>query len=110
MDNSDDKGRGSSDKKPAPQGNNLVWYVLGFCVLLLLMSLFLSEQDKEKIVWSDLQQLIVACNPENRDATPPIADSIIVENTGSKPPITKRYSRLKDIKIGSFEVTGKVAK
>ncbi len=108
MENSDDKNKNSGDKKPAPQGSNLVWYVLGFCVLLLLLSLLLNENDRTKIAWSDLQQLIVASNPDNRDLDPPVADSIVVDEPKANPPRKVRYSHLDQIKIGNYEVTGKV--
>lgn len=108
MENSDDKNKNSNDKKPAPQGGNLVWYVLGFCVLLLLLSLLLGEDDREEIAWSDLEQLIVASNPANRELDPPVADSIVLDKPKASPPGKVRYSHLDQIKIGNYEVTGKV--
>ena len=104
MDNSDDRDKGSPDKKSAPQGSNLVWYVLGFCVLLLLLSILFNEDTQNRIAWSDLEKIIVASNPENKSAT----DSHIVQIDNEKKPIEKRYSNIGPIQIDSYEVSGKI--
>ena len=104
MDDSEDRGKGSPDKKPAPQGSNLVWYVLGFCVLLLLLSLVLGDDSQEKIAWSDLEELVVRSNPETRDSE----DSITITDKSKDQHLEKRYSRPSEIRIGSYEVSGKV--
>ena len=48
------------EKKPAPQANNLLWYMLGLGVLLLLLMTMWGQQDKLTIQWSDFEKLIAA--------------------------------------------------
>ncbi len=108
MEDSDDKTKGSPEKKPASQGSNLVWYVLGFGVLLLLLSSVWSKNDRLTVDWYDLERLIKVSNPDNAEKDPPLPDSILVEDTDRKPPVEIRLSNLDQIKVGTYEVTGKV--
>ena len=55
----------SPEKKPAPQPNNMVWYVLGLMVLLLLVGTVIRGQTGLTLKWSDLEALIVASNPDS---------------------------------------------
>ena len=108
MEDSDDKAKGPPEKKPASQGNNLVWYVLGFGVLLLLMSTFLSGHDRLTIDWYDLERLIKVSNPDNAQEDPPLPDSIKVVDASGTPAVEFRFSKLDQIKVGAHEVTGTV--
>lgn len=113
MADSDDKTNGSPekaspDKKPTSSGNNLVWYVLGFGVLLLLLSTFWSDHDRLTVDWYDLERLIKVSNPDNADQDPPLPDSILVKKTDRTPPVELRLSKLEQIKVGVYEVTGSV--
>ena len=49
-----------TDKKTPQQGGNLVWYMLGVGVLLLLMVTMLSSGNEHKLYWSDLLRLVEA--------------------------------------------------
>jgi cell division protease FtsH len=50
-----------SDKKPSQQGGgNLVWYMLGLGVLLLLMVTIFNSGTQQQIGWSDLLKLVEA--------------------------------------------------
>ena len=108
MEDSDDKTKSPPEKKPASQGNNLVWYVLGFGVLLLLMSTFLSDSDRLTIDWYDLERLIKVSNPDNAQEDPPLPDSIKVVDASRTPAVEFRFSKLDQIKVGAHEVTGTV--
>jgi cell division protease FtsH len=108
MEDSDDKAKTPPEKKPAPQGNNLVWYVLGFGVLLLLVGTIWSDHDRLTIAWYDLERLIEVCNPEAQQKDPAAPDSIVVQDAGHTPPMEYRFSNLQKIKIGTYEVTGTV--
>ncbi len=108
MEDSDDKAKGPPEKKPASQGNNLVWYVLGFGVLLLLVSTLWRDRDRRTIDWYDLERLIKLSNPDNAQEDPPLPDSIVVQDTSRTPPVEFRFSKLDQIKVATYEVTGAV--
>ncbi len=96
-----------NDKKPSPQGSNLVWYVLGLMTVLLLLGTVWSGGQREEILWSDLEELIARSNPETigKDNE---ANYITIEVTDSKNPVSVRLSNPTDITIGTNEVTGNV--
>jgi cell division protease FtsH len=95
----------SSDKKPAPQANNLLWYLLGLGVLLLLLVTVWGAQDKLTIPWSDFEQLIVASNPKAPEGAD---DYIKFTNRALNPPVEYRVTGMEDVRIGMQEVTGTV--
>jgi cell division protease FtsH len=94
------------DKKPAPQANNLLWYLLGLGVLLLLLVTVWGAQDKLTIPWSDLERLVVASNPK----APEGSDGQVVKftNRALNPPVEYWVSDMEDVRIGEREVTGTV--
>ena len=92
-----------SDKKPVPQtGGNLVWYMLGLGVILLLMVTIFNSGTDQSPGWSDLLKLVEASGPGGTgfvdvpDATTP--NQLI------------RISDLSDIRIGNSYVAAKVTK
>ena len=99
--------KGSPEKKPAPQGSNLVWYVLGLMTVLLLLGTVWSSSQREEINWSDLERLIIRGNPdklgENEDP-----NYITFEDHDAKEPVSVRLSlsNPSKITIGSTDVTG----
>ena len=96
----------NGDKKgPQPSGN-LVWYMLGLGVLLLLMVTIFTSGSEQEISWSDFEKLVKASNPAN-DADKRFID--IVDTSGtSKTKI--RLSNMKKVVIGDREVTAKVTR
>jgi hypothetical protein len=92
------------DKKPAPQANNLLWYMLGLGVLLLLLMTMWGQQDKLTIQWSDFEKLIAASKKSSDGKTTYIKS---IDNT-AKPPIERILRDPLDIRVGSTEVTGTV--
>ena len=107
MDDSNPKSKAPAEKKPAPQGNNLVWYVLGFLAVVILLGTLLSDRDRETIQWSDLEKLIVKSNPYSGK---PGERAILVEDTNTKPAQWAWLSNPTDLKVGTTEVTGHVLK
>jgi cell division protease FtsH len=96
----------SSDKKAPQQGGNVVWYMLGLGVLLLLMVTMFSTGNEQQMHWSDFERLIAASDPNN----PPEQRYIdIVDRTGTQEK-SKRISDLKRIVIGEREVTARVTR
>src|SRR3990172_6538212 len=94
------------EKRPSQQGGNLVWYLLGLGVLLLLMVTVLKGGNEQELKWSDLERLIVASNPDH----PADQRFIEIEDT-STGRLRKARIELADppkIIIGSHEVTGKI--
>ena len=92
------------DKKPAPQANNLLWYMLGLGVLLLLLMTMWGAQDKLTIQWSRLREAD-RCQQEaerRQAAVHQVVDKTV------KPPIERMLSDPQDIRVGLTEVTGTV--
>jgi cell division protease FtsH len=92
------------EKKPAPQANNLLWYMLGLGVLLLLLMTMWGQQDKLTIQWSDFEKLIAASKKPND------GKSVYIKyvDKAAKPPIERMLSEPQDIRVGATEVTGTV--
>ncbi len=92
----------SPEKKTVPQGNNLLWYLLGLGVLLLLLVTVWGPTDQLTIQWSELEDLIVASNPKATD------HAIVGRDNTVKPPIEYTISEPRDIRVGTTEVSGTV--
>jgi cell division protease FtsH len=97
----------SSDKKSPPQGGNIVWYMLGLGVLLLLMVTMFSTGTELEMHWSDFERLVAASDPTNPPNTPRYVD--IVDR--SRTPEQKiRVGNLSHIVVGEREVTAQVTR
>ncbi len=107
MEDSKEKPKDSPEKKPAPQASNLVWYVLGLMVLLLLVGTVWSGKTHQKLKWSELEKLIAVSNPESET---PDKNYIIVEDTTTKPSKWYQINGPTDIKIGTHEVVGQLTR
>ncbi|MBN1852775.1 MAG: ATP-dependent zinc metalloprotease FtsH [Pirellulales bacterium] len=95
------------DRKPAPQQNsNLVWYMLGFGVLVLLLITVWGGGSEQTIKWSDLVRLIEASDPEDSKAT----GYIDVETGTDEQPQKIRISDLGKVVLGPTEVTAKISR
>jgi cell division protease FtsH len=102
---SDDSKPGKKpDKKSTPQSNNLVWYLLGLGVLLLLLATVWTGQDQQRIDWSDLEQLIAVSNPDNTEGP----DYIEIDGESNGKPARLRLSGPTKIEVSLTEVTGTV--
>jgi cell division protease FtsH len=93
------------EKKSAPQSNNLLWYLLGLGVLLLLLVTVWGSQNKRTISWSNFEKLIEASNPKAPEGT---TTYIIHVDDSTKPATRWKLDQPRDLRIGSTEVTGTV--
>ncbi len=100
----DNKPGKKPDKKAGPQSSNLVWYLLGLGVLLLLLATAWTGQDQQRIDWSDLEQLIEVSNPENAEGP----DYIEIDGEINGKPYRLRLSSPEKIEISLTEVVGTV--
>ncbi len=93
-----------SDKKPAPQGGNLVWYMLGLGVLVLLMVTMLTSRSEPDIGWSDLLRLVKASDPTDKNSP----GYIDIDDPAGGGKI--RIAELSDVEVGNSVVTAKVTR
>ncbi|MEM9351683.1 MAG: ATP-dependent zinc metalloprotease FtsH [Planctomycetota bacterium] len=91
------------EKKPQPQGSNLVWYVLGLCVLLLLLGTVWNDDDQMVVEWYDLERLVEASGDQAEGS-----GWIMVETQNGTARNQWEISQPEGITIGTQEVTGEV--
>ena len=92
-----------ADKKAPQQGGNLVWYMLGVGVLLLLMVTMLSSGNEQTLLWSDLLRLVEASgNGQNGSVD-------IVDRNGTQPQWW-RVSDLEKVEVGNSKVLAEVTR
>ena len=91
------------EKKSPPQSGNLVWYMLGLGVLLLLMVTMLNGGSEQTMGWSDLLRLVEASGKDG----PGYAD--VVDRSGTQPQ-RWRISELSNVEVGASKVTAKVTR
>jgi cell division protease FtsH len=89
------------EKKPTPQSGNLVWYMLGLGVLLLLMVTMFSNGGGEQLGFSDLLKLVEASGKGG----PGYID--VIQNVGGHPQKV-RFSELTNVVVATSTVTAKV--
>ncbi len=99
-----------SDKKSAPQASgNLVWYMLGLGVLLLLMVTIFNSTNDQTLGWSDLLDLVEASGMDSQGHAGP--GFIEVNDSASNPQAPRvRISDLSDVRIGGNYVTAKISR
>ncbi|HTM56526.1 MAG TPA: ATP-dependent zinc metalloprotease FtsH [Pirellulales bacterium] len=94
--------RKSNDKKASPINNNVVWFLLVLGVLTLLAVSMMTGGPDEKLQYSDLLELVKVTGGQG-------GKNYIDVHRGSGEKVqTVRFSDPTDIKLGSYEVTGKV--
>jgi cell division protease FtsH len=89
------------EKKAPPIGNNIVWYLLGVGLAILLIVGYLHQDSAYEINYSDLESLVKA------SVKPGDKGIVVRESTQPNSP-TVRYQDPTAIEIGQFEITGKV--
>jgi cell division protease FtsH len=94
------------EKKAPQQGGNLVWYMLGLGVLLLLMVTMFSSGSELEIGWSDLIRLVEASDTRAKGA-PGYVD---VDDPSSAQPKKIRLSGLSHVVVSSTNVTARVVR
>jgi len=95
----------SADKRPPQQGGNVVWYLLGLGVILLLLVTVFNTSKEQVMDFSDFQRLVAASNP-NKEIQDRFVD--IQVDRGAARPQTVRISDLTNIVIGENEVLAHV--
>lgn len=93
-------------KKPSPQGNNVVWYLLILGVVTLFLVNLLTNRTETEIIYSDLVSLIKQGPSSPNDK--PNERSISATEMHGTSPRKVIYSNLNDIKVAPSEVTGTV--
>jgi cell division protease FtsH len=96
----------SADKKAPQPSGNVVWYMLGLGVLLLLMVTMFSAGNEQEMRWSDFEKLIAASDPTDPNA----AGYVDIQDRSTARPGTIRISNLQKIVIGEREVTARVSR
>ena len=104
MSNDRDPIRKSGDKKTSPMNNNVVWFLLVLGVLTLLTVTMMTGGPDEKVLYSDLLELIKIA--DDKDGKNYIQ---VQRGTGDKEHVV-RLSNPTDIKVGTYEVTGKITR
>ena len=92
-----------SEKKTPQQGGNLVWYMLGLGVLLLLVVTMLGNTHEQNLSWSDLLKLVDARGAGGRGY-------IDVTDSSGTPLQRWRISDLQKVEIGGTSVTAKITR
>jgi cell division protease FtsH len=93
-----------NEKKPQ-QHSNIVWYLLGFGILVLLFVTFWSGGSEEDIKWSELLALVEASNHSKGEE-----QYIDVQSGTDARPREIRLSDLERVRIGTSEVTARVTR
>jgi cell division protease FtsH len=91
------------EKKSPQQGGNLVWYMLGLGVLLLLVVTMLGNTNEQNVSWSDLLRLVDARGPGGRGY-------LDVTDSSGTPPQRWRISDLQKVEIGGTSVKAKITR
>ncbi len=90
------------DKKTPPLGNNIVWYLLGIGMAILMVVGWLNQPLPYELSYSDLVDLIKSSAPNSK----PYGITIQEGSEGREQKV--HYEKPNDIKIGTFDVIGKV--
>ena len=84
--------------------NNVIWILLSLCLLSALVVSLLNTTGEERIQYSDLLELI-----KNSDRADEQKYVEVRKAAGDKSKVV-RYSNPAEIKVGTYEVTGKVTR
>jgi cell division protease FtsH len=106
MESGKDPSRKGVEKKPAPQSNNTIWYLLALGVLLLLGVSIWKTGSEVSIPYSDLLRLIEASDRHNPNGFGYVDVTYGVEGNRRK----VRYSQLNDVVIHTYKITGTVTR
>ncbi|MEX2317224.1 MAG: ATP-dependent zinc metalloprotease FtsH [Pirellulales bacterium] len=107
QDQSQSPNQKSGDKRTPQQGGNVVWYLLGLGVLLLLLVTVFNTGKDQRIEWSKFEEFVRASNPD-RPADQRYID-IEVVRSGARPQ-KFRLSDLSRIVIGESEVKAQITR
>jgi len=89
------------EKKSPPIGNNIVWYLLGIGLTILLVVGWLHQDSAYEISYFDLEALI-------KTSAKPGNNGMLVRESTQPSAAPVRYKDPTGLEIGQFEITGKV--
>jgi len=92
-------------KSPIPPAGNLIWYMVGAAVIMILAFSLWPVKERTEISFGNLVRLVEQGSPERN---PKASIDVETEKDGKK--FTIRYSNLHKVEIDQTEVTGKVTK
>ncbi len=99
MKNDKDLPRRSAEKKPSPINNNIIWFIIALGLLTSFVVVLLTTTNGENIKYSDFLRLV-----KNEDGK----GYIEVERSSGDKTVTVKFSRPTEIKLDSYEATGKI--
>ncbi len=99
MKNDKDSPRRPAEKKPSPINNNILWFMIALALLTSFVVVLLTTTNSETIQYSDLLRLL-----KNDDGK----GYVEVERQSGDKTMKVKFSRPTDIKLGSYEATGKI--
>jgi len=91
--------RRSSDKKTSPINNNILWFMIALGLLTSFVVMLLTSTAGETIQYSDLLTLLKNENGQG---------FVEIERQSGGKPIKVKYSKPTEIRLGSYEATGKI--
>jgi cell division protease FtsH len=94
-------GKRPTEKRAPPIGNNIVWYLLGIGLTILLIVGWLHQDSSYDIPYSNLVELVKA-------TAKPDDPGVLVRESSQPSAPAVRYKDPTDIEISQFEITGKV--
>ncbi|MBN2023753.1 MAG: ATP-dependent zinc metalloprotease FtsH [Pirellulales bacterium] len=105
-DNEDQSRRSAPEKTPSAPGGNFLWYAVPVGILLVLMTgIWASKPGTVDLNYGDLHRLIAQGAPQEN---PGAAIDVVEEVEGAQQ--TVRYSNLRDVRIGRYEITGRLTR
>ena len=96
--------RKPAERKPSPVNNNIVFILIILCVVTLVGVIFMSNRPDEKLSYSDLVQVIKLSD------APAGQNAVEVTREKGDTQYKVKFSRPTDIKIGSYEISGKITR
>src|SRR5262245_46714824 len=107
QDQSQSPNQKSPEKRAPQQGGNVVWYLLGLGVLLLLLVSVFNNGKEQQLEWSKFEEVIRASNPQDKEASGYI--EVDVDRGGPRPQGV-RLSDLSKVVIGESAVTATITR
>src|SRR5262245_16225951 len=92
----------SPERRGPPLGNNVIWYLLGIWVTILLVVGWLHQDSAYEVQYSQLVALIRASGPGSGE------HGIVIHESNKPGSVGVRYRDPSEINIAPYEITGKV--
>src|SRR5688500_13681664 len=106
MPNENDSGRKPSEKKTPPMGGNVVWYLLALCLGALLLFSMLAHRPDVDLPISERRKLVTLREPNAEEHNEYI--DVVTKHDGKTTVV--RYSKLQDLQVDDYAISGKITK